>query len=321
MLLSIIIPAYNAEKYIEKCLTSVISNSSDVEIIVVNDGSSDKTEEICQKYISNIKYICIDNHGVSYARNLGMKSARGKWLMFLDADDYLESEWLAIIEKNIVDDEDLVFFEKNIDINRNYKDLEIIESILGISSGDVRLFSSCSKLYKKEKLEKSGIIFDEDIINGEDMMFVLKNFLNSDNIKMSNESFYNYRVHGNSSSHNFNEKILNSEKKVITNIENYLSDSNLNSEEIKYIVNQWKINSLLTLMNRLELSFSYNESKKYFYMFNDEVYKNINYCGKHTAKSIVSKMIYNKNYLFAYMIFKFRNYITRIKEKEDIVKL
>lgn len=321
MLLSIIIPAYNAEKYIEKCLTSVISDNSNIEVIVVNDGSTDKTEEICKKYIENIKYIYIENHGVSYARNLGIKSAKGKWIMFVDADDYLAPDWWQIIEKNIDIEKDLVFFEKNIDINKKYNDLEIIESILGISSGNIRLFSSCSKLYKKEKLEKNGIMFDEDIINGEDMMFVLNNFLHSSNIKMSNGSFYNYRVHGNSSSHNFNEKILNSEKKVIMNIERYLSDSNLSSGEIKSIVNQWKSNSLLTLMNRLELSFNYAKAKKYFYMFNDGVYKDINYMGQHTLKSVVSKMIYNKNYLMSYMIFKFRNYITKIKEKEDIVKL
>lgn len=321
MLLSIIIPAYNVEKHIEQCLASVISDNMNVEIIVINDGSTDKTEEICKKYINNIKYIHIENHGVSFARNLGIKNANGEWIMFLDADDYLATDWWQIIEKNIDVEKDLVFFEKNINTNKKYNNIEIVECILGISSGDVRLFSSCSKLYKREKLAKNNIIFDEDVINGEDMLFVLKNFLCSDDIKMSNDSFYNYRVHGNSASHNFNEKILNSEKKAIFNINKYLESSNIDSNEIERIANQWKINSLLTLMNRLELSFNYVKAKKYFYMFNDEVYEDINYVGQHTLKSVVSKMIYNKNYLIPYMIFKFRNYITKIKEKEDIVKL
>ena len=88
--LSIIIPAYNAENYIEKCLNSIEDKDS-IEIIVINDGSTDKTMEILNKY-KNIKIINNTNHGVSYSRNSGLKVASGKYIMFVDSDDYLNCD-------------------------------------------------------------------------------------------------------------------------------------------------------------------------------------------------------------------------------------
>lgn len=101
MLLSIIIPAYNAEKYIDRCMSSVYKNApslDDFELVVVNDGSKDRTSEIfkdyCERY-SNITLIDKENEGVSVARNMGIRAVRGEYVLFLDVDDELTEGSLA----------------------------------------------------------------------------------------------------------------------------------------------------------------------------------------------------------------------------------
>lgn len=117
---SIIVPAYNTEKYIDKCLKSIFSNTyKNFEVIIVNDGSIDKTEDIINKYIKkydNIIYIKQKNMGLSLARNNGVKKATGDYLLFIDSDDYVEKNLLENINKNI-DDLDVLRYQLNIVFN------------------------------------------------------------------------------------------------------------------------------------------------------------------------------------------------------------
>lgn len=114
---SIIVPAYNTEKYIDKCLNSIFSNTyKNFEVIIVNDGSTDKTENIINKYIKkydNIIYIKQKNMGLSMARNNGIKKATGDYLLFIDSDDYVEENLLENINKNI-GDLDVLRYQLNI---------------------------------------------------------------------------------------------------------------------------------------------------------------------------------------------------------------
>lgn len=114
---SIIVPAYNTEKYIDKCLKSIfLSTYKNFEVIIVNDGSTDKTEDIINKYIKkydNIIYIKQKNMGLSMARNNGVKNATGDYLLFIDSDDYVEKELLENINKNI-GDLDILRYQLNI---------------------------------------------------------------------------------------------------------------------------------------------------------------------------------------------------------------
>lgn len=99
--LSVIIPAYNSENFIDKCLNSVIEQKiANMEIIVVNDGSTDKTEQIIYSYTRRYNYIRLittDNRGVAHARNIGLKKAKGKYVTFVDSDDYLEKDIYCIM--------------------------------------------------------------------------------------------------------------------------------------------------------------------------------------------------------------------------------
>lgn len=107
---SIIIPVYNTEKYIDKCLNSVFNQSyKDYEVIVVNDGSSDRSVEIAQTYKCTI--INQKNKGVSAARNNGVKKAKGDYIIFIDSDDYIEKDLLKEINKSLKNNPDLVRFQ------------------------------------------------------------------------------------------------------------------------------------------------------------------------------------------------------------------
>ena len=100
-LISIIIPVYNAEKYLDYCITSILKQTyRTFELILINDGSTDKSEEICLRYQQKDNRICLiskTNEGVSSARNAGLCNSTGEYITFVDADDYLEHNYLEVL--------------------------------------------------------------------------------------------------------------------------------------------------------------------------------------------------------------------------------
>ena len=134
MKLSIIIPVYNAEKYIGECIKSILQcDSSDIEIIIINDGSKDKSLSIIKEYQKNDKRIYIidkENEGVSIARNTGIKEAKGDWIMFVDADDILTNDWFDIIKGYMSSDFKILFFTNYLKRNLFYYFFHIIYDIL-----------------------------------------------------------------------------------------------------------------------------------------------------------------------------------------------
>lgn len=113
-LVSIIVPIYNVEKYIEKCFDSIRKQDvkEDIEIICIDDGSTDKSGIICDKYVEldkRFKVIHQSNKGVSYTRNLGVQISKGKYLAWIDPDDYIDDNWWNNIKKIIDKDVDIIF--------------------------------------------------------------------------------------------------------------------------------------------------------------------------------------------------------------------
>ena len=97
---SVIIPCYNSADTIERCINSVLdTNKCELEIIAVNDGSSDNTEQILKTYGDRIKYITVENKGVSNARNIGLSKATAPFVMFMDADDYMDSAAIDVLNQ------------------------------------------------------------------------------------------------------------------------------------------------------------------------------------------------------------------------------
>lgn len=180
--ISVIIPAYNCEKYIKRCVESVEKQTySDFEIIIVNDGSKDNTENECNELVkrySNISLINKENGGVSSARNVGIKASQGKYIMFVDADDTLSENALESLVENLKEwDYDIVFGNFDIigknntiindSVNYNDNTIDVFEYIT-INY----LWAPWGKIIKREFIKK---YFDEKVHIGEDALFWFDN--------------------------------------------------------------------------------------------------------------------------------------------------
>ncbi len=209
-LLSIIIPAYNAEVTIEKCLNSVISQSyKNMEVIVVNDGSTDNTKSIVEKIAKKEKQIQLlnqNNQGTSAAKNSGLRQATGNLVMFLDSDDYLEENIIDKAVKEIGKKDLLIFGYQTVDNSSKEKAIitpfslskqcweksEIKDKVLEFLGFGVFIDVIWNKIYRKELIDKT--IFNTDLVSGEDLSFNLKYFEKCNCIKIIDNIGYNYSI-------------------------------------------------------------------------------------------------------------------------------
>lgn len=232
MLLSYIITVYNKAKYLRNCLESLLDNvkSDDYEIIVVDDGSNDGSEAICDEYASKdprIRVLHKNNAGVSAARNSGIKAANGEWITILDGDDYIRSNSFSKIQKTINkygSKADLIYYngygEKNGHIYKNnfflkenidYTDRkdEIIESAVSIGilpKGYKHYFSlgaPVCKIIKRSVLIEKNIYFDENVAFAEDTLFSVKLINSSNGIYYCNEYLYFYCLNSESATRRY----------------------------------------------------------------------------------------------------------------------
>ena len=229
MKISIIIPIYNKEKYIERCINSVINQTySNLEIILVNDGSKDRSGEVCDEYKkkdSRIVVIHKENGGCGSARNCGIDAATGEYIMFIDGDDYIENEMCEILYDNITSSNTDIcacFFKyKQKDGNilyENYSDdkelsevkiyngIEFLELLYRGPFQNGLVVSLCNKIYKKELFNdirlKEGIIFEDD-------EFCTRLYNESIHVKLIPKYLYTYVFTPNSiTTCNFNENRL-----------------------------------------------------------------------------------------------------------------
>lgn len=163
--ISVIVPVYNTEKYIEKCLKSLDSQTmKDFEVVIVNDGSTDNSKKVIKDYMKNsnldIRYLEKENGGLASARNYGVEKALGKYISFLDSDDYLDKNLFSNLEKYMDEDIDLIKFKmKTVDEEGNViekLDGPIFEECTGeegykkLCTSDKYMDPACIYLYKRE---------------------------------------------------------------------------------------------------------------------------------------------------------------------------
>lgn len=225
--ISVIIPIYNAEKFLNKCLNSIINQTyENLEIICINDGSTDNSLKILKKFSKRdcrIKVFTTDNYGQGSARNLGLNNASGDYISFIDADDWIRKDTYELLYSKINKfDLDLLFFRMINFIEStgefietelyNYSSLiDNFESNIPFSSSNIGdlLFNIAvcpvSKLYKKSFLDKNNIRFPENIIF-EDNIFFYETFLKANSISYVDEQLYFRRRHDNSVTQNINKK-------------------------------------------------------------------------------------------------------------------
>lgn len=211
-MISLIVPFFNAEDTLNKCILSIREQTfSNVEILLVNDGSTDDSISICEIHAnedSRIKLISQRNNGVSSARNVGINTAKYPYIIFVDSDDYIEHD---MCEKMIFEmkegEYDIVVcgyyvHNKAEDDFVKYPD-KIFEGLKSLEYDFSELYtknffnSPCNKLYKKKLIQ---IMFNEEWSLGEDLMFNLEYFKNVNKIKVSSELLYHYNVNHNTAS-------------------------------------------------------------------------------------------------------------------------
>lgn len=202
MNVSIILPVYNCEKYIGEAVESVLGQSaSDWELIIVNDGSSDNSGEICQEFASRdsrITYIEQENKGVSAARNAGIGKARGKYVLFLDGDDKLFPNAVETLIGSAAD-VDLVVFgiqQSNGKALCAVEEEKCYENVTDTGRDIGRLYansfynSPCNKLYLRDRITS---LFDRSCSHGEDLLFNLGYYENCGRIRAIPRLLYYYR--------------------------------------------------------------------------------------------------------------------------------
>ena len=204
--ISIIVPIYNAEKYLNKCIDSLVNQTKkELEFILVNDGSTDKTEEIIKTYKDKrIKYFKNKNQGIGKTRNFGIEKATGKYIMFLDSDDYFRIDACELLYKNAEKNQaDLVIcdFYKIYDsgIEEKIKLLSFKPTTLKKTPNLVNEINLApwNKLYKKDLITKNKIKFVENL-KYEDAPFVIESFSKAKKISKVDEYLNYYLIHGNS---------------------------------------------------------------------------------------------------------------------------
>lgn len=199
-MVSIIIPVYNAEKYIQRCVNSIFEHISEglFEIIIVNDGSTDNSADICDEIKEKFKNIIVihqNNRGVSASRKRGIEFATGDWIVFVDADDMVIGNFILYIERYKENCDWIVFSGKlvNAETVKVHKQ-EFYAGILGISNTSFlkvsRLNAVWSKAYKKQLIIENDISFDEDVFHGEDMLFNLLYCSHCDTVSFVDKSVY-----------------------------------------------------------------------------------------------------------------------------------
>ena len=204
--ISVIIPVYNVEKYLRQCIESVVKqNLYNYEIILVNDGSTDNTDSLLREYKDKrIKYFKNKNQGIGKTRNFGIDKATGKYLMFLDSDDYLREDACEILyQKALTTNSDLVIcnFYKVYDSGK-IEDINLpsfTETTLKKRPtliNEVNL-APWNKIYKRELITKNNLKFVENL-KYEDAPFVIDAFINAKKIAKVDEKLNYYVIHGNS---------------------------------------------------------------------------------------------------------------------------
>ena len=212
MKFSIIIPVYNVEKYLKKCLTSIVQqNFNDYELILVDDGSTDMSGKICDEFeekYNNIIVMHISNSGVSNARNKGLEIARGEYIWFVDSDDYVEPEALKILSEQLEMNPkiELLFFETNVwKAEKDQKEKIVFDKIRAneIISTDIKEFlnvntSLWNKVYRRDILLEKHVKFELNISIAEDLLFNYMYLLECKYVFYLNKILYNYVIRQNS---------------------------------------------------------------------------------------------------------------------------
>jgi glycosyltransferase involved in cell wall biosynthesis len=324
-LLSIVIPAYNSASTIKSCIESILvsCNIDNTEVIVINDGSKDETQQIVESFCNdytNIRLINNSNHGVSYSRNLGITISRGEWICFIDSDDTITPNFLKDFYKGANGVSFDLFFGNverselngNIYIEYQFPTITVdtktaIEKYSLLISGDPH-----AKIFNREIIEKNNIRFDEEISYGEDRLFFDNFLLYCSNIAFDGEVCYKYLRNPNGLS--YKRFSYHSELRWFKSL-----SETLNNLSKHFYIDKQTARLKYSSLRFLEQLVSENNFKKYHYIlstFKDYEIENI-ISDLHLLLHIPNSVDINPGSYLIYIVFKIRiiikHFIWKIK--------
>ncbi len=296
--ISIIVPIYNAEKYLKKCIDSLVNQTKkELEIILVNDGSTDNSERIIKEYKDKrIKYFKNKNQGIGKTRNFGIEQATGKYLMFVDSDDYIEKNMCKLMfDKAFSNSLDIVVCdyykvtgnEMKEEKIKDYKNTTLKENpslLLEIN------LAPWNKLYKTDLIKKNNIKFIENL-KYEDAPFVCEALDKAKKIGKINRSLNYYVIHKESETTVRDEKVFDIIK-IVDKIRKYFKEKSYAQETVDTLT--------INILTNYNIQQRYQKDKKIAMKFIDESFdymkknipdfkKNRHFKERNMIKSIIEK--------------------------------
>lgn len=285
-LISIIIPTYNSGKYLNECLKSIVNQSyKNIEIVIIDDGSTDNSVDIINNYCLNDNRICVytaNNSGVSSARNIGLQKAKGEYILFVDSDDYLKDDSVIETLANNINNYDVIRFNTGILFNNKViENKKIVYSKNDYHSGNEFIDDVLSNevdygwylwqyLYKKELWDKvafpKGRIF-------EDTYTIYRTLLNAHNIKTLEDIIYIHRINNDSLTNNINYKTCEDMIYVISESSKYASSLSISNKTKELLLNNFSY-SYISLVNALNIIDKSEKSKLKALLLNNKVVLN-----------------------------------------------
>jgi len=237
---TIIVPVYNVEDDLKQCVDSILKQSiEDFELILINDGSTDNSGKICDAYEKKdkrLKVIHKVNGGVSSARNAGLDIANGKYIVFVDSDDYVTYDYLEKLYNPSVDMVlcNMKYIQSNKESyrvldNKIYGVFETGEEIINKIIESKYINSACSKMYKNNFIQNNNIRFKENISLGEDTIFVIDYINNIKSLEVKKDVIYNYISYDRDTLSVFSEKSI----RYLEYLDEYIKDNLLRNHNLQ----------------------------------------------------------------------------------------
>jgi len=291
-ILSIVIPVYNAEQYLEDCIESILSQDfQDFELILINDGSTDGSGEVCNSYSKRdvrIRTFHKENGGVSTARNLGLAHSTGEWLYFVDADDSIVDNVFGEVFSHNLENGDIIQFGHNRIFNNKILEFKSSSQIAYFNSLD-EFYNSSSKTYtlwshfiRRSIIRDHQIVFSEGIKYAEDLEFIIKSISVSCHFIILGQIVYNYYIRESSAMTKPKNYLMALDHlKVSQNLIVYSKSQNLTHSRFLHSRIVYMIKSYFSFLSALKLNYLQIRKNLYDYQYlfnnNKDFLKNIRF--------------------------------------------
>ena len=254
-LISVIVPVYNVEKYLDRCVESIVNQTyKKLEIILIDDGSPDNCPKMCDDWAkkdSRIKVIHKENGGVSSARNCGLDEAKGEYISFVDSDDVIHSQFYEIMAKNI-GDADIAYCEyKTFNDEISFDEVDSNNFEIETNKGNnvflnpIFLFVIWNKIIKKDML--NNLRFDTELKNGEDSLFGFELLSNCNKVVYIKTPLYGYFIRSTGATGSIDLEGLAQSVYALKKIYNIVQEKECDGSiknQVEYIMIYYNINLL-----------------------------------------------------------------------------